>query len=133
MLHGPPILPSPNSDQGAAPQARGPPQPGEPRAIRKKGITSTESRAWVQLMTEGGTHHGGVPEALDGLEDPPTDHPHGEGTTTVVHDAPWAAGREGSWLARLGDLTNKPGRNPTTSPGVGTLQIPANPTRVTPG
>lgn len=40
------------------------------------------------------TYTWGIPEALNCLEQPSTNDPHGEGTTTVIHNAPWAVGKE---------------------------------------
>lgn len=38
--------------------------------------------------SEGFTHHWGISEAFDGLEDAPSYGPHGEGPSTVIHYPP---------------------------------------------
>lgn len=48
----------------------------------------------LQEREKNGTHHWGIAEAFHSLEDTSTNHPHGEGTTTVIHNPPGAARRK---------------------------------------
>jgi hypothetical protein len=45
-------------------------------------------------LEEGPTHNRGIAEALDSLEDSTTNDTHGESSTAIIHNSPWAASRK---------------------------------------
>lgn len=48
----------------------------------------------MSYITRYHTYTWGISEALNCLKQSPPNNPHGEGTATVVHNAPWAVEKD---------------------------------------